>query len=165
MVELPFGVQERNAFDHLFGGPAPAGTEKAEGSVHCPRAPTLEPRKGLRPQNRHSQKRKVIRPSGFLPVLVGPAGVSFPGSGLWFFFPVPACFFLFPSASFHWPRASRSSSRMGGTSGQTHGHRPKNRWRVTQGPAFRGTLRQARYTVRISLRGPGLRIHAVLAIA
>ena len=53
VVELPFGAQERNAFDHLFGGPAPVGTEKSEGSVHCPRAPTREPSKGLRPQNRH----------------------------------------------------------------------------------------------------------------
>ena len=61
VVELPFGAQERNAFDHLFGGPVPVGTEKAEGSVHCPRAPTQEPSKGLRPHNRHSQKRKVKR--------------------------------------------------------------------------------------------------------
>ena len=29
--------------------------------MHCPRAPTLETSKGLRPQNRHSQKRKVKR--------------------------------------------------------------------------------------------------------
>ena len=93
-----------------------------------------KPSKGLRPHNRHSQKRKseTVLVSGVLPVLVGPVGVSFPGSCLWFFFPVPACFCLFffsPSVSFHWPRASRSSFRMGGTSGQTHGHRPKNRWR------------------------------------
>ena len=61
VVEQPFGAQERSAFDHLFGGPVPIGTEKAEGSVHCPRAPTQEPSKGLRPHNRHSQKRKVKR--------------------------------------------------------------------------------------------------------
>ena len=36
---------------------------------------------------------------------------------------------LGPILSIFWPRASRSSSRLGGTSGQTHGHRPKNRWR------------------------------------
>ena len=114
--------------------------------MHCPRAPTLEPSKGLRPQNRHSQKPKseTVFVSGVLPVLVGPAWVSFPGSGLWFFFPVPVCFCLFflsPSVSFHWPRASRSSSRMGGTLGQTHGHRPKNRWRRRpKNPLFQVSL-------------------------
>ena len=56
VVELPFGAQERQAFGHQFGGPVPVGTEKAEGSVHCPRAPTQAPSKGLRPHNRHSQK-------------------------------------------------------------------------------------------------------------
>ena len=34
-----------------------------------------------------------------------------------------------PILSIFWPRASRSSSRLGGTSGQMHGQRPKNRWR------------------------------------
>ena len=79
VVELPFGAQERNAFDHLFGGPVPVGTEKAEGSVHCPRAPTQEPSKGLRPHNRHSQKRKVKR--SWCPVVACP---GWPG---WGFFP------------------------------------------------------------------------------
>ena len=49
VVELPFGAQERNAFDHQFGGRVPFGTGKAEGPVHCPRASTLEPSKGRRP--------------------------------------------------------------------------------------------------------------------
>ena len=80
--------------------------------------------------------------SGVLPLLVGPAGVSFPGSGLWFFFFGPCVFlsFLSPSVSLHWPRASRSSSRIKKTSGQTRGHRPKKRYRApTRGQAFPGT--------------------------
>ena len=40
-------------------------------------------------------KSETVLVSGVLPVLVGPAGVSFLGSCLWFFFPVPACFCLF----------------------------------------------------------------------
>ena len=57
--------------------------------------------------------------------------VSFPGSGPWFSFPVPVYFLSVFSSSFFWPRASRTSSPMGGTSGQ-----PKKRYRApTQGVA------------------------------
>ena len=58
VVELPFGAQERHAFGHQFGGQVPFGTRKAEGPVHCPRVPTLEPSKGRRPKNRHTQIEK-----------------------------------------------------------------------------------------------------------
>ena len=58
VVEQPFGAQERHAFGHQFGGQVPFGTGKAEGPVHCPRAPTPEPGKGHRPKNRHTQLEK-----------------------------------------------------------------------------------------------------------
>ena len=90
-------LRRGNAFDHLFGGPVPVGTEKAEGSVHCPRAPTQEPSKGLRPHNRHSQKRKVKRswsPVSCLSWLAG-LGVLSRARVSGFFFSVQACFCLF----------------------------------------------------------------------
>ena len=102
VVELPFGAQERQAFGHQFGGPVPVGTEKAEGSVHCPRAPTQEPSKGLRPHNRHSQKRKVkqswcpvsclswLARMGFFPGLVSLVLDLFPDPCVF-----PVCFFFF----------------------------------------------------------------------
>ena len=127
VVELPFGAQESNAFDHLFGGRVPFGTGKAEGSVHCPSG--AKPRTGT-----HNTENETASVSGFLPVLVGCAGA--PGSSLWFFsqsLRVSVCFFLSPSVSYHWPRASRFPER--GTSGQSlrshprtgTGHRPKDR--------------------------------------
>ena len=103
VVELPFGAQERNAFDRLFGGRVPVGTGKAEGSVHCPRAPTPEPSKGRRPKNRHSQKPFVKRPWSLVSCLswFAWAGGSFPLSLV--LFPGPCVFLsaVFPSVSFH----------------------------------------------------------------
>ena len=107
------------------------------------RAPTLEPA-------HPNRKVKPALVSGFLPVLVGRAGVSFPGSGLSFFFSGPCVFsvcffFLLLLLSFGRGRHV-SSSRMGGTSGQTRGHRPKKRYRSpTQGPAFPGTTQRTSF--------------------
>ena len=65
--------------------------------MHCPRAPTLEPSKGLRPQNRYSQKRKVKRSWCPVSCLSWLARLGFLSrarvSGS--FFPIPACFCLF----------------------------------------------------------------------
>ena len=36
LVELPFGAQERNAFDQPFGGQVPVGTGKAGGFSALP---------------------------------------------------------------------------------------------------------------------------------
>ena len=53
------------------------GHGRAEGSVHCPRAPTKEPCKGRRPENRHSPtKHETVFVSGLVPVLAWPC----PGS-------------------------------------------------------------------------------------
>ena len=125
VVELPSGAQERNAFGRLFSGRVPVGTGKAEGSVHCPRAPTQKPSEGLRPYNRHSPNEKCFGLGPRFPACPGwPGWGFFPGLGsLVLFFCVPACFCLFflsPSVSFRWPRASRSSSRSEG--------RRVNRW-------------------------------------
>ena len=79
VVELPSGAQESNAFDRLFGGRVPVGTGKAEGSVHCPRAPTQKPSEGLRPYNRHSPNEKCFG--------LGPRFPACPGWPGWGFFP------------------------------------------------------------------------------
>ena len=77
----PFGARERDAFDRLFGGRVPVGTGKAEGSVHCPRAPTLE---------LALSKRKVKRPWCSVSSL---SWLAVPGvSRRWFSCPVPAWF-------------------------------------------------------------------------
>ena len=81
----PFGAQERDVIDRLFGGRVPVGTG----------APTQKPSEGAPSKEPALTKAKCASAlvSGFLSVLVGPAGFSFPGSGLWFFF-VSVCFFF-----------------------------------------------------------------------
>ena len=113
---------------------------KAEGSVHCPRAPTprTEQRAPTPQPSLTKTKSETALVSGFLPVLAVCAGV-FSWSRVSGSISRSLRFPLFFVVSFHWPRVSRSSSRMEGTSGQTHGHRPKNRyWAPTQKLAFSG---------------------------
>ena len=143
------GAQERNAFDRLFGGRVPVGTGKAEGSVHCPRAPTPEPSKGRRPQNRHSQKRNVHRPWSPVSCLSCLAGlgvlsrarVSGPFTGS---LRVSVCLFLFFLFLFidrgrHVPAPrweGRRVKRQGADPRTGTGHRPKDR--LFQVPPFAG---------------------------
>ena len=108
--------------------------------MHCPRAPTLEPSKGAPTQEPSHPNRNVKWPWCLVSCLCGFLFLArFPGS-LSRSLCVSCLFFLPLSLSFFSPRASRPSSRMGETSGQTRGHRPKKRYRApTQGPGFSGT--------------------------
>ena len=101
---------------------------------HCPRAPTPEPDKGRRPKNRQSQRRNVFLPGCSVFSLSWPACAgAFLVPCPWFSGPAPSGSFY---VSFHWPRASRSSSqregrrvklRMGTDPRTGTGHRPKDR--------------------------------------
>ena len=114
------GAHERQAFDHRCGRVAKLALEKAEGSVALPsghRPP--EPGKGRRPKNRHSSKAKRVSALvSCLPVLACLCR-GFPGSGSLVLFFVP------PHVSFHWPRASRSSSRREGRRVKRRGTDPR----------------------------------------
>ena len=130
------GAHERHAFGPLLWLSCQAGTRKAEGSAalpsrvqqRCPRAPSPEPCKGRRPKNRHS-KRRIVFVLVSWPACAGAFLVPCP----WFSGPAPSGSFY---VSFHWPRASRSSSqregrrvklRMGTVPRTGTGHRPKDR--------------------------------------
>ena len=113
--------------------------------MHCPRAPTQEPsyKERAPTQERHSLCEKSLGLCVLFPSRPGclcrvPSGLGSlvllprPGACLFVFWSVFFSFratFQGPILSIFWPWASRSSFRLGGTSGQTHGHRPENRWR------------------------------------
>ena len=117
------------------------------------RAPTLEPSKGRRPDNRATNKghrpknRHSLNGMCFVPgVLFSPWpgwlrrflfwGALLPGPALSVFC---SCFFV-----------STFQLLEGGTSGQTQGHRPKNRyWAPTQGPALSGIPLDVRCSVTL----------------
>ena len=127
----------RYAFDQ-YGRVASLGLKR--------RAPTLEPIKGRRPDIRATNKghrpknRHSLNGMCFVPgVLFSPwawLAASVPFLGCSFAGPGPVCFlflFLLLAAGVTFQLLE------GGTSGQTQGHRPKNRfWAPTQGPALSG---------------------------
>ena len=59
----------------------PVGAQRAEGSVHCPRAPKVEPSKGRRPWNRHSLNDKRNGLGVWFPDCPGLPCGFFPGLG------------------------------------------------------------------------------------
>ena len=125
---------ERHAFGPQLWTSCPAGTRKAEGSAalpsrvqqRCPRAPSPEPCKGRRPKNRHSKKR-AKRVSALV------LGLPVPGLSWFRVAGSPALPLRVPvwplSSSCFFPLAAGVTFQLleGGTSGQTQGHRPKNR--------------------------------------
>ena len=114
--------------DHCCGRVAKLALERRRVQWHCPRAPTPEPGKGRRPKNRHSSKAKRVSAlvSCLLPVLAFLCR-GFPGPGSLVLRPCPFGFFVFvpPHVSFHWPRASRSSSRREGRQVKRRGTDPR----------------------------------------
>ena len=98
--------------------------------MHCPRAPTLEPSKWRRPQNRHSQKRKAKRTWCPVSCLSWLARLGFlsrarvSGSFFFFFRSLRVSVFSFSFCFFTLAAGVTFQLPEGGTSGQTHGYRP-----------------------------------------